>query len=82
MSKQSPIPDDISSSKKIGGYNSWEVTSAIRKLRDAEKIVKDATFLKVVLLEMDKEADRTAATAKAIRKTRESYGAAKKVGGM
>lgn len=67
MAKLSPVESD--NEKKIGGYDGWEVRSAGSTLRDAEKIKNDPKFLKVVLVEMDKEADKTEKAAKQIRTT-------------
>ena len=45
--------------KKIGGYDAWEVKSAVTTMSDAAKIEHgDQKFLKIVLSEMKKEADR------------------------
>lgn len=45
--------------KKIGGYDAWEVKSAVTTMSNAAKIEHgDQKFLKVVLSEMKKEADR------------------------
>ena len=54
---------------KIGGYDRYKVQDAVRTLREAEEIKGDSKFLKVVLKEMDKEADKTEKTASVIRKT-------------
>lgn len=56
-------------SEKIGGYDRWKVKSAVSTLKEAEEIKADSKFLKVVLAEMDKEADKTEKTANVIRKT-------------
>jgi hypothetical protein len=42
--------------KKIDGYDSWDVESAVSTLKRAEEIKADSKFLKVVLKEMEKEA--------------------------
>lgn len=55
--------------KKIGGFDRWEVESAVRTLREAEEVKAKPKFLKVVLAEMDREATRTEKTANVIRKT-------------
>lgn len=61
--------------KKIGGYDRWDVTSAVDTLNRAQEIQDDPKFLKVVLGEMDKKAvrqkknaDIIAVTAKKLRK--------------
>jgi hypothetical protein len=45
-------------SEKIGGYDKWEVSSAVTTMREAAEIEKDPKFLKVVIKEMNKEADK------------------------
>jgi hypothetical protein len=55
--------------KKIGGYDRWDVEEAGRTLKRAEEIKADQKFLKVVLKEMNKDADETEKTADVIRKT-------------
>ena len=64
--KHGPITE---SRKNVGGYDGWEVQDAGRTLRRAEEIKSDPKFLKVVLSEMDKEADKTETTANLIRRT-------------
>ena len=59
----------MESQKKVGGYDGWEVRDASSTLRKAEEIKSDPKFLKVVLAEMDKEADKTEATASLIKRT-------------
>ena len=59
----------LSKPKKIGGYDRYEVEDAGRTLKRSEEIKADPKFLKVVLMEMDKEADKTEKTASTIRKT-------------
>lgn len=54
---------------KIGGYDRWKVRDAVRTLKEAEEIKADGKFLKIVLKEMDREADKTEKTANVIRKT-------------
>jgi hypothetical protein len=54
-------------SEKIGGYDRWKVQNAVRTLRESEEFKDDPKFLKVVLAEMDKEADKTDKAAAAIR---------------
>lgn len=46
----------IDKPKKIGGYDRWDVTSAVESLERAEEIKADPKFLKVVLAEMDRKA--------------------------
>jgi hypothetical protein len=55
--------------EKIGGYDRWKVRSAVTTLEEAEDVKSDKKFLKVVLKEMDKKADKTEKTASIIRKT-------------
>jgi hypothetical protein len=55
--------------EKIGGYDAWKVRNAVDTLERAEEIKADSKFLKVVLKEMDKKADKTEQTASIIRKT-------------
>jgi hypothetical protein len=55
--------------EKIGGYDRYKVRNAVSTLEEAEEIKADAKFLKVVLKEMDKKADKTEETASIIRKT-------------
>lgn len=54
---------------KIGGYDRYEVEGAGRTLKRAEEIKSDGKFLKVVLKNMDKDADETEKTASLIRNT-------------
>lgn len=66
-SKKSPAIEEYKS--KIGGYDGYEVRDAVRTLRKAQEIKNDAAFLKVVLIEMDKEAAKTEETADLIKRT-------------
>jgi len=50
--------------KKIGGYDKWEVESAVSTMRRAAEIEKDPKFLAVVVKEMNKEADKLEDKAK------------------
>ena len=63
------IPCSTDKPGKIGGYDRYRVQDAGRTLKEAEEIKGDSKFLKVVLKEMDKEADKTEKTASVIRKT-------------
>lgn len=49
--------------KKIGGYNRWDVTSAVDTLNRAQEIQSDPKFLEVVLAEMDRKATKMKKTA-------------------
>ena len=55
--------------EKISGYDRYKVEDGGRTLRRAEEIKSDPKFLKVVLSNMDKEADETEKTVSIIRKT-------------
>lgn len=66
MAKTSPIEEN---KKTIGGYDGWDVREAGNTLKRAEEIKADPKFLKVVLNEMDKKADKTEETANLIRRT-------------
>lgn len=46
------------SSKKIGGYDKWEVENAVRTMREAAEIEAKPKFLAVVIKEMNREADK------------------------
>ena len=59
----------IEEDKKIGGYDRWEVKSAVTTMREAEEIKADSKFLKVVTGEMNKEADELKDTADLLTKT-------------
>jgi len=43
--------------KQIGGYDRWDVEEGVRTMRRAAEIEADPKFLKVVVKEMNKEAD-------------------------
>lgn len=60
--------------KKIGGYDRWEVTSAVDSLRRAEEIKADPKFLEVVLGEMDRKAAKLEKTSDLLRKTKKQLG--------
>ena len=59
----------IEEDKKIGGYDSWDVRSAVTTMREAEEIKADAKFLIVVVKEMNTEADELKGTADLLTKT-------------
>ncbi|KKN27408.1 hypothetical protein LCGC14_0864900 [marine sediment metagenome] len=46
------------SSKKIGGYDKWEVRNAVTTMREAAEIEAKPKFLAVVIKEMNREADK------------------------
>ena len=48
----------ISTSKKIGGYDGWDVREAVSTMKRAAEIKADPKFLKVVVAEMNKESDK------------------------
>ncbi len=56
-------------SKKIGGYDKWDVESAVSTMRRAAEIEADPKFLKVVVAEMNREADKLEDTADLLVKT-------------
>lgn len=58
--------------EKIGGYDRWKVTSAVTTLREAKDIEADPKFLKVVLGEMNREADKLDKTAEVLRSTKKN----------
>ncbi len=58
-----------SSSKKIGGYDKWEVESAVRTMREAAEIEAKPKFLAVVIKEMNREADKLEDKADLLVKT-------------
>lgn len=47
-----------SRSKKIGGYDTWDVEEGVRTMRRAGEIEADEKFLKVVVAEMGREANK------------------------
>ncbi len=47
----------IETSKKIGGFDKWEVESAARTLIEAQEIKAKPKFLKVVIKEVEKQAE-------------------------
>ena len=53
-----PCMTESSTSKKIGGYDKWEVESAVRTMREAAEIEAKPKFLAVVIKEMNREADK------------------------
>ena len=54
---------------KIGGYNAWRVEDAVNTMKKAEEIKADSKFLKVVIGEMNREADKLEDTASLLVKT-------------
>ena len=62
-------PCNDNTPNKISGYDGYDVREAVRTLKRAEEIKGDTKFVKVVLKEMDKEADKTEKAASMIRKT-------------
>lgn len=57
------------SPKKIGGYDKWDVESAVSTMRRAAEIEADPKFLKVVVKEMNREADKLEDKADLLVKT-------------
>ncbi|KKN68755.1 hypothetical protein LCGC14_0447750 [marine sediment metagenome] len=57
------------SSKKIGGYDKWEVENAVRTMREAAEIEAKPKFLAVVVKEMNREADKLEDKADLLVKT-------------
>ena len=55
------------SEKKIGGYNDYDVREAVRTMKRAAEIKADPKFLKVVVVEMDKESDKLEDEAKLLK---------------
>lgn len=55
--------------KKIGGYDRWDVESAVDTMRRAAEIKADPKFLKVVVNEMNKKADTLEDEANLLVKT-------------
>ena len=55
--------------KKIGGYDGWDVREGVNTMRRAAEIEKDSKFLKVVVAEMGREADKLEDKAKLLVKT-------------
>ena len=55
--------------KKIGGYDRWDVREGVSTMRRAAEIEKDPKFLKVVVAEMNKEADELEDKADLLVKT-------------
>ena len=54
---------------KIGGYDAWRVSDAVNTMKQAEEIKADSKFLKVVVGEMNREADKLEDTADLLVKT-------------
>lgn len=63
------MPCDEMSEKKIGGYDSWKVRNAVSTMRESAEIEADKKFLKVVIVEMNKESDRLEKKANLLTKT-------------
>ena len=57
-----------STPKKIGGYDGWDVRSAVDTMKRAAEIKADSKFLKVVIAEMSKESDKLEGEAKLLKK--------------
>ncbi len=55
--------------KKIDGYDGWEVRNAVDTMRRAAEIESDEKFLKVVIKEMNREADKLEDKADLLVKT-------------
>lgn len=58
-----------STPKKIGGYDGWDVREAVRTMKRAAEIKADPKFLKIVVAEMNKEADKLEDEASLLVKT-------------
>ncbi|MEE9552349.1 MAG: hypothetical protein V3V89_04825 [Gammaproteobacteria bacterium] len=56
-------------SKKIDGYDGWDVREAVNTMRRAAEIEADPKFLEVVVKEMNKEADKLEDKADLLVKT-------------
>ena len=54
---------------KIGGYDAWRVNDAVSTMKQAEEIKADSKFLKVVIKEMNREADKLEDTANLLVET-------------
>lgn len=54
---------------KIGGYDAYRVEEAVRTMQRAEEIKADSKFLKTVIAEMNREADKLEDTAGLLVKT-------------
>ena len=64
------MPSAVGPTKqKIGGYDGWDVREAVSTMRRAEEIKADPKFLKVVIGEMNREADKLEDTADLLVKT-------------
>ena len=55
--------------KKIDGYDRWDVREGVSTMRRAAEIEADPKFLKVVVAEMGKEADKLEDKAKLLATT-------------
>jgi len=60
----------VDKSEKIGGYDRWKVSNAVDTMKQAKEIEADPKFLKVVLAEMDREANKLEKTAEVLRNTK------------
>ena len=60
---------DVTSEKKIGGYDPWKVRNAVSTMREAAEIEDDTKFLKIVAKEMDREAVRDIKKVSLLQKT-------------
>lgn len=63
------MPCDEVREKKIGGYDSWKVRSAVSTMRESAEIEADPKFLKVVVGEMNRESDRLEEKANLLTRT-------------
>ena len=57
-----------STPKKIGGYDGWDVRSAVDTMKRAAEIKADPKFLAVVVGEMNRESDKLEGEAKLLKK--------------
>ena len=65
-------------SKKIGGYDGYDVREAVRTMQKADEVKADPKFLAVVIKEMGKEADKLDASASLLKKVSKKLKAIKK----
>ncbi len=73
---KSPMVDDYS--KKIGGYDGYDVREAVTTMKKADEIKADPKFLAVVIGEMDRESDKLEDSAKLLKKVGKKLKAIKK----
>ena len=66
MMAKSPMVDDYS--KKIGGYDGYDVREAVTTMKKADEIKTDPKFLAVVVVEMNRESDKLDKSAKLLKK--------------